>query len=309
MRVCAIINPKAGRGRTGDTRTDLRALVERSYPGATILETQGPGDEVRLGKLCATDGTELLLSIGGDGTLNGVLNGLLSGGTRTLDGPILAPVPAGTGGDFARGLGYPADPEAVLSALRTYEPSAVDAGTLDFADGSRRYWINQSYVGLGARVVDRVNRSNRRSGRRAYTMASLSEAFHVRCSSIALRPPPEANPESLLNLVVANGTHSGGGMLTAPGASLTDGQFELIVIGRAAISGAFPRLKVLKNLSRFKDGSYTQLKGVERRKVSTLEVEGDPTELVEADGEIVGHLPVRYALLPRAIRVLRPRAP
>ncbi len=308
MKTSIIINPKAGRGLSPEGQSSLKETLREHFPEARLLETQCAGDEVRLGRECSTDGTELLLSVGGDGTLNGVVNGLMNSGRTATELPILVPIPRGTGGDFARGLGYPAQTDAVLGMLPRYDPMPVDIGVLDFEESPRRYWINQSYVGLGARVVERVNRSQRRSGRRAYTMASLAEAMHVRCISATLDLPFRKEPVEFVNILLANGTHSGGGMHTAPGAQLDDGLFELIVVSREAIRGAFPRIKILKNLSRFKDGSYIRLPGVHRERTQSLNIRGARGDIVEADGEIVGHLPVRYSLLPRGLRVLRPNS-
>lgn len=310
MKIAVIVNPRAGRGLGAEVVKEIRTVYTSPEHQLDVEETTGPGDEVRLGRQAANNGTDLLLAVGGDGTLNGAVNGLLSTGRSAEELPLLASVPAGTGGDFARGLGYPSDPSEVVRRLPEFVSSPIDAGRLTFGDAKEakvRYWINQSYIGLGARVVERVNRSGRISGARAYTMASLAEAMHPRCPEYRLSTPERGEERfEALNILVANGTHSGGGMQTAPLADLSDGRWELILVTREAIAGATPRLKVLKNLSKFKDGSYLRLPGVRSFQVSALGVQGGDGELVEADGEIVGHLPANYALLPRALRVLHP---
>lgn len=308
MKVAAIINPAAGGigGSSGQQR--IISSIEKVYPGTKILLTTKAGDEQRLGQEAATGGYDLLMVLGGDGTLNGAANGLLSSGVSAGSLPVVAPLPFGTGGDFARGLGYPARSVDHIDKLTSLKQVNIDAGKLSFVGlpGAKdRYWLNQSYIGIGAHVVERVNRSGKVSGSSAYTIASISEVLRYKVYDLEIADAGgKPQQRRVVNVLVANGRYSGGGMLTAPSASPSDGSFEASIVDREAIVGAFPRLKLLKNLSKFKDGSYLALKGVTHFGTKGLTISGDPSEIVEADGEVVGSLPVLYSLLPSALKVL-----
>lgn len=305
MKVACIVNPRAHGGRSLRTWRVLEPEARRLYPDISVLVTSRAGEEGSLGTRAWEAGAELLIVVGGDGTLSGVVHGLLAGRSGGSPLPAIAPLPVGTGGDFARGLGYSGDPRRALHSLSDATPIPTDVGKLTFTETPGplvRYWINQSYIGLGAKVVDRVNRSTHLSGSLSYTFASLVEAFRAKPLHVSLRWKGQEIPSessAYVNLMVANGTYSGGGMRTSPRSSLVDGQFEVTTIDPMS------RLRLLRGLSKFRDGTYLKLPGVRQWQVETLRVEGTG-ELVEADGEIVGKLPVRYEVLRGALRVLHP---
>lgn len=305
MTTLFLVNPYAGGGRCLAAWRQVAPIAEAHFPGARTVYTSRAGEESTVAADVRREGgVDLLVTVGGDGTFHGVVNGLLGEGLPPFRaGFAVAPLPLGTGGDFARGLGYPAEPAAALDMLVAARRTYVDVGKITFGGerpGRVRYWVNQSYVGLGAKVVDRVNRAPRWRGGHSYVFSSLLEAMRAHPLEVELDGDGAVKvPTRLVNMIVANGRYSGKGMLTSPSSNPSDGSFEVITIDPMS------RLKLLRGLQKFRDGSYLQLPGVKQWRARSLLIEGKG-ELVEADGEIVGNLPARYEILPRALQILAP---
>ncbi len=299
-----IINPIAGRGRGEILWRELRPDLVRRFGEAEVLWSSRPGEERELIRRAVLQGASRVFLLGGDGTYSNAVDALL-GWEMAPRGPppILGLLPAGRGADLPRSLGYPASPEHLVEALQKMVPIPVDIGRLTFlgeTPSRTRYWVNQSYVGFGARVVERANSRTRWAGQSAYRIAVARELLHLRNIRVSLAGPSVPFPEGrVATLLVTNGRFSGGGMLTSPRADLKDGLFHIQAIG------AVGRLRLLRSLSKFQKGQHLSLPDVHAWEASRLEVQGDPGDgLVEADGDVVGRLPVRYELCPGALRFL-----
>lgn len=304
-RVGIVFNPAAGRSPDPSHWNPVLDELRRRLPAAHLRPTQGPGDERRaVAELLALSVNRIVVA-GGDGSVHQVVDALLASSVPAADRPTVAFVPLGSGNDFARGLGIPLTPLEAVRALQDTRERAVDIGKLTFLGETpvrSAYWMNQSYLGFGARVVDRVARGSRPADQTAYVRSALRELWHARAHRYSLRSderPPEL--AEAVNLLVTNGRYSGSGMLTSPRADPTDGTFDVVFVGPIG------RIRLLQGLRRFRAGTHLSLPEVRTWKVRSFEVRGEgPGEIVEADGDIVGKLPVRYEVVPGAIRVAVP---
>lgn len=304
VRPFVVLNPRAA-GGAGETRfAALEPLLRQRFPLLQVLRTERAGDEAEKARHAIRNGADLIIAAGGDGTLSGVVDGIMSEPPRGFSTrPSLAVLPVGTGSDFARGLDVPRDPAAVVPRIASAPPRMLDVGKMTFPGETPprvRYWINQSYIGFGAKVVARVNRSHRNRSESAYSRAVLPELFRFHPFPVRFQgPSAPAGEFPLSNLVTAIGRYSGGGMLSSPNSDPSDGMFDVISLGKVS------RFKLLTNLAKFRKGRHLTLKDVSTWRTPYLEVEAaGPTVsgLVEADGDVVGALPVKYEILPRAIQ-------
>jgi diacylglycerol kinase (ATP) len=267
--------------------------------------TERAGDERQAVAELLTGPIDQLWVAGGDGSLHQVVDTLLSSPRPPDDRPPLGFIPLGSGNDFARGLGIPLDPFEAVRALEHVRVQAIDVGRLTFLGETpprSAYWLNQSYLGFGARVVDRVARSSRPADQSAYVRSALRELLHARPHRYSLQSDDRAAETApAMNLLVTNGRYSGSGMLTSPLADPSDGTLDVVFVGPVG------RLRLLTGLRRFRAGTHLSMPEVRTWKARTLVIRSDsPGELVEADGDIVGHLPARYEVVPGALRVLLP---
>jgi diacylglycerol kinase (ATP) len=306
-RVGIVANPAAGRSTDPDRWKLVVAELRRQFPDAQFRSTQQPGDErSAVAELLALSVNRLVIA-GGDGTLHQVVDALLASALPAAERPVLALVPLGSGNDFARGLGVPLVPVEAIRAQDRMRERTVDIGRLTFlAESPVRsvYWLNQSYLGFGAAVVARVARGSRPADQTAYLRSALRELSHARAHRYSIesddRPVQEVDA---MNLLVTNARYSGSGMLSSPLADPTDGALDVIMVGPVG------RFRLLTGLRRFREGTHLALPEVSTWKVRSLTIRSPhPRELVEADGDIVGHLPVHYEVVPKALRVMVPAA-
>jgi diacylglycerol kinase (ATP) len=248
------------------------------------------------------DGAELVVAVGGDGTLNEVANGLLQlSGER----PELAVIPFGTGMDFARSNGIPRKLEAALDVARNGRTTTIDAGRASFQawDGSaaERYFANVASAGMSGAVARQANQTSKALGGRVSFFAALVRVFAGwRNTELAVDVDGERRRGKMTNLVVANGRYHGGGMLLAPEALADDGLFDALVFGDIT------KRDFVLSVGKLYRGTHLSHPKIELLRGATITVEADVPVPVELDGEQPGTTPARFEVVPGALRLRVP---
>ena len=209
MRALLVVNPKAT--ATSVAARDVLAHALASETRLEVVQTKARGHAAELARTAAADGLDVVVALGGDGTVNEVVNGLLADGPRD-DLPALAVVPGGSTNVFARALGLPEDPleatSALLAALRNERRRTIGLGSAD-SDGERRWFTFNAGLGLDAAVVRRVD-AHRARGRRPTPALFVREGFrHFLLHAERRRPAlvlerPGVDPEPLGLALVCN---------------------------------------------------------------------------------------------------------
>ena len=185
-------------------------------------------------------------------------------------------IPSGTGGDFRHALGLPTDPEAAAGLLASGTTRAVDVGRVAFPDGTVRHFINIADCGLGGEVASRVNRRRRRGGGLAGTAVflgvSVATLLSYRGRDLILTLDGETIHRKVQQVIVANGSHFGGGMHIAPGAEPDDGLFDVVIV--ADIS----RLGSIRAVPRLYRGTHLSLAVVEVHRARSIDIAAAPGE-------------------------------
>jgi diacylglycerol kinase (ATP) len=272
-----IVNPAAGR----DTNLTGRVMAALTVRGIRHEIRVSPSPEA-VSAIVAEgrdEGYRAFASVGGDGTANLVVNGLLE--HEWASPPTLGILPAGSGSDFIRTFGIPGRLESAADRLIDDSRYPVDVGLLRGSFGDR-YFLNVANAGLGARTVVEAARLPSRLGSRRYiagfwsALAKTSPTdVHVDCDGAVIAT-------SAWNVVIANGQFFGGGMNVAPGATAGDGEFDVQVF-------AGPRREAPLVIRKVVKGTHLAHPGVERMTGRAVNVRISETWLVEADGEILGH--------------------
>ncbi len=271
-----IINPAAG--RDGDLSDRVAAALATRGVDHEIRISASPDAVSEIVEEGRDEGYDAYASVGGDGTANLVLNGLLA--LEWTSPPILGILPAGSGSDFIRSFAIPDRLESAANHLIDDSRHLVDVGRLEGSFG-RRYFLNAVNAGLGARTVVEAGRMPSRLGSRRYlagfwTALAKTEPRDVRVQSGSL-----TIAEKAWNVVIANGRYFGGGMNVAPLAETGDGEFDVQVF-------AGPRREAPLVIRRVVRGTHLSHPGVHRTTGSGVVVDVPETWLVEADGEILG---------------------
>lgn len=304
-----VVNPASAGGRTMRHWPDCATLLRSLGVEFEVHFTRSRDDATGAVREALRGGATRIVSVGGDGTVNEVVNGFFAEDGEPLGATAtLAIVPSGTGGDFRRSVGIPAEPAAAVRMLTAAAARSIDVGRVDFGDGTRRYFINIADCGIGGEVVARVNRSRYKGGGLRGSAVFLRESIaavisfggrRVRISSDD-DPPIERTVQSV---VVANGRYFGGGMHVAPHSRVDDGVFDVVIID------AMSRARSLTAMPSLYRGTHLDRPGVELRRAARIVIEAlDAPLLFDVEGEQVGQTPATVTCLPHAIAICAPAA-
>ena len=292
-RTCVILNPSAGSVRDPD---ELAERIGRVLDADVRLTTKA-GSAARLARTAIRNGAKLIVAAGGDGTLNGVINGIADKAGETRVGLI----PLGTGNDFGRSLGLPTDVEAAIDVIRGGETRAIDL--VRVTSDEVRYFINVSAGGFSGLVNEKLTTEMKKTwGPLAYLRSAAAALPELRAYQTTLAFD---NTESLMldlyNVVVANGRYVAGGTLIAPEASVDDGLLDIILIQKRSA----PELALLAGAVAL--GTHLSSDAIVFRRAAKLTVNSKPGMWFNVDGELVGNEPARFEILPRALRFAVPK--
>lgn len=302
--IAFIVNPNAGNGSTGSDWPIIKKLArDRLGPFATYI-TSGPGDAILLTKEAIVKGASLVICVGGDGTLNEVVNGYMEQKNSARADLRLGFVPNGTGCDFARTVLIPRDIEESINLIVTNKVRSIDVGRLGFKDHNgfscSRFFLNIAGFGLGGEVVEKVNRTTKAFGPfLSFIWATLISIFLYEKKLITISIDDSFKEKiAIWNIVVSNGRYQGGGMLMAPDASIDDGLFNVTIVGDLNLT------EVLINLPKLYNGKIYDIKKVTSHTGKKVEALSEQDVLFEIDGEQPGMLPVVIDMLPDALNII-----
>lgn len=303
-RIAFIVNPNAGMGSTGRAWPEIRAQArDRLGPFRSHL-TRGPGDAIRLTRAAILRGVEIVVCVGGDGTLNEVLNGFMGERGPLSRGTQVGYIPRGTGCDFIKTVSIPADLHRGLDLIRRRRTRSIDVGRVKYRDhrgaSACRYFHNITSFGLGGEVDERVNRTTKAlGGFLSFIWATLISLLIYNKKRIRLQSDNGLDGRvTSWNVAVANGQYHGGGMWVAPRARVDDGLFHVTVVGDLSLAEVFRYLPQLYN------GKILELKKVSSHECRRLVASSAQPVLLDVDGEQPGRLPAVLEIVPQSLPII-----
>lgn len=300
-----LLNPKAGAGAALRKLNALREALRRQGLEHDVAETSRPGDAGRLARVAREDGVQVLAVVGGDGTLNETVQAYIDDDGKPLDGPDLAVIPAGTGGDFKRSLGLSGSLEEAVGRLRS-PGRPVDLGALRLVDQrgapALRAFLNITSFGVGGHADQLVNEGPKwLGGKPAFFLGSLRATLGYRNQGVRVKIDGRVLYEGpAFNVAVANGRYFGGGMLVAPHADLSDGEFDVIVLGDLTLP---EKLALAGSLYEGTHLAHRKILEGRGRVVEAEPLAPWSQVLIDMDGETPGRLALRAEVLPGALRL------
>jgi diacylglycerol kinase (ATP) len=270
-----------------------------------LVETDAPGHARELALHAADGGHDRVVAVGGDGTVQEVVNGLLASGSELSIG-ILA---GGNGNDLARSLGLPhraGEALAVALGERTVRIDVARAVRGSGSAASVRHFVAAGGVGFDAQVAAAMAGPRRgwQHGRLGYAASTLRELirFHNRQVHLTLQTPDGelAIDRRVLFVAFANGAYYGGGMQICPDASLADGLLDLCIVGDIS------RIEAVRQLPGLYRGRHVNHPAVEFVRATAARIEGERGTLAHLDGEPFGGLPLKVELEHLALSVAAP---
>jgi diacylglycerol kinase (ATP) len=295
-RAVVIVNPASGGGRTERLWPELRDDLQRIGLVFDWAPTTGRSNAIDLARAAASAGAQLIVAVGGDGTLNEVVNGATR---ESGESPVVGAVLTGRGRDAARNFGLSFDVRTAARALVHGADARFDLIRGEWTDGTRRYVVTAAGAGFDAAVARRAVVGGRR-GTLPYVSAILkSLAAHATVMTEIEADGAMAWAHRISTVVVANGAYYGGGMKIAPDANAADGQLDCVVLGD------FGRLEFLWWLPTVYRGTHLASAKVVTRRARRLTIRPVSPLPVHVDGEPAGETPVTFEIRPGALRLRR----
>jgi diacylglycerol kinase (ATP) len=300
-----IVNPRSANGVTGRNWPRIDEEIRRGLGASYDVKfTERQGHATGLTNEAIKDGYELVVAVGGDGTINEVVNGFFEKEKPLNPKAALAVMSIGTGSDFVKTLEFPTTPFEAAERIRLGKAWTVDLGKCSYTglDGEQRsrFFINIADFGSGGAVVDKVNRTTKILGGQIsflWGILTTLPTYKNKLTKYRIDDGPEED-KVLNTFVVANGRYYGGGLKPAPNAQLDDGLFDIVSIGDVGF------LEAVSSLGKFRKGTYLEIPKVSAWRGRRVVASSEETQLVEMEGEVVGRLPARFEILPKAMNVI-----
>ena len=296
-----VVNPAAGSGRAKRVWPEFENALSIHYE---TRFTDGSGHATELTKRALQDGIDTVVAVGGDGTLNEVLNGFFEDGELINPDARLGMIPLGTGSDWARSSKRPAPEPATVDGWLQGSGRACDVGRVICVDGQgrkvTRYFLNVADAGFGAEVAATTNRASKALGPHVAYLSGLLKTL-VRFKARTMRLTADDTTREMTSVLVAAvaiGRYFGGGMQIAPEARLDDGLFDVVVIE------GMTKPEIVFNLPRLYNGRILEHPKVTCLRGQQVRIESDVATRLEVDGEQPGWLPATFTVLPQALNVI-----
>ena len=295
--VFLVINPVAAGGRVEEMwEEEIKPLVDKYELEYDFEFTSSPQHAIEVAQTRVNEGYKIICSVGGDGTANEVVNGIL----KAEKPGVFAAIPVGTGDDIPTVFGIPeGDLEAAVKCLVEGQNKNFDVGYSEKAD---RYFVGVASMGFDAEVADRTNKGSKRLGKRSYQLALVKTLAKFKPYDLLIRINGEQTIEGeRMLLAIGNGKRYGGGMHICPKAKVADGKFTattLRTMGRITLLRFFPTVY---------KGDHLTHDSVDTFEGETIHVDSPKKKcLYQVDGEIMGYLPETFITKPNHLTVRVP---
>ena len=298
-----VVNPASANGSTGRRWPEIARRAAAAGLDGEALVSRHPGEIVELTRRAVADGANVVVAVGGDGTVHEAVNGLMrTDGRNDVD---LAVIPRGTGADFVRTFGIPGDLDRAFAIVKDGSTRTIDVGRARYVAWDRSptesYFANFGGAGISGAIARRANASSKAmGGRLSFIWATVAAFARWKSTEVTVEVGGERRSGPMFEILATIGEYAAGGMWVTPDALPDDGAFDVLLIGdvtKADFVATFPKVYRGRHLTHPK---IELLRGAE---VSIDTREALPIAL---DGEQPGTTPATFTIGPRALRVRVP---
>jgi YegS/Rv2252/BmrU family lipid kinase len=296
-----IVNPNADLGRAWRTVADLRPVVDE-LGGADWTGTVYPTHAIELAQKAAEDGYELVIAVGGDGTVHEVVNGLMR--VPADKRPRLGIVPLGSGNDFAHSVGMAKNADDALRQVMNGSPRKVDVSRLQDNRGRIEYWNNTLGIGFDTTVTLRSRRVPLLSGFPVYLVAVIQTILlDNHANQLKIRTEGASWEIESLMLVTCNGGREGGGFMVSPHSRPDDGILDFVNIKQVS------RLRMFRLLPEVMRGTHLKFPEIQSGQFHSMEISAERPMVIHTDGEIFAGYgmeirQLNLELIPQALEIV-----
>ena len=303
-KVKLILNPMADMGRAWKTANDLRPVAQEFKGELTWSGTVYPTHAIELARQAAEEGYDMVVALGGDGTVHEVMNGLMQ--VPEEKRPVLGIVPIGSGNDFAYAMGVTQkSSHALAHALKAENIHAIDIGLMTDEHGRREYFDNTLGIGFDAVVTIRTHKLPIVKGFLMYLTAVIQTIIlNHNPAKMQIATETEKWEEDVIMLTLCNGPREGGGFMLSPDSKNDDGIMEFLTVNKVS------RPTMFRLVPEFMNGTHMRFKQIRMGKFKTFSITSDLPLYIHADGEVFTSFgsnlrSVNFQILPQALRVVK----
>ncbi len=298
-----IVNPNAGSRKTAKDWPVISKLLTKSGIAFDVTHTEKKEQAISITVDAVRQGFRKFIVVGGDGTLNEIVNGLFLQNEAAVEEFTIAMIPVGTGNDWCRTFHIPFTYAEAIQVIANGRKFIQDVGCVTYFSDNlphERYFVNIAGMGYDAEVARKTNLSKDKGkgGPFSYLISMFTSLLYYKFTKVSLRVDNEEYSGKTFSLSVGICKYNGGGMKQLPDAIPDDGLFDLTLIKKI---GKFTVITQIKNLY---DGSFISHPKIKTFRGSSISVESEPAVLLEVDGESMGHSPFNFRILPRSLNVI-----
>jgi len=300
-----IVNPESDYGRTGKRWKQIKEALQSFLKEFKYEFTEKPLHATEITRTAIKEGSELIVGVGGDGTMNEIANGFYENKKIVNPETALGIVPSGSGCDFTKSLNIPPGIKDSLKFISDSPCTRIDIGRVTFQSYSgkqeERLFINVADFGFGGEVVENLNQKRMRKKTASYLRCMFSTIIKYKNKRLKLKIDQEEIPEDeYLVGAVANGKIFGKGMRIAPQARLDDGLFDLVLVKGMRLLEFFCNCWKVYTGTHLSHPKISLFRG---KKIKVITSSDEDEVLIELDGELPGKLPATFEIVPNSFLV------
>ncbi len=303
-RWLAIVNPNAGARKGAKDWPKICNHLKKEGFNAECILTERRGHAMELAKKYVENGYRNLMVVGGDGTLNETLNGILQQDLISPRDIALGMVPVGTGNDWGRSFGIPFDHIKAIEVLKRNKTTLQDIGRITYYKGEEprtRYFMNVAGMGYDALVAKKTNllKEKGKGGALAYIYFVFASLFQYHFTDARIEiDDQEIYNGGIFSMNAGICKYNGGGMIQVPNAIPDDGFLDFTLIRKAS------KMVVVRYAHKLYNGTINEVPIVSLHRGKNFRISSKGKIYLEADGESLGHTPFTFEIIPLAIRVV-----
>jgi YegS/Rv2252/BmrU family lipid kinase len=296
-----IVNPNAGTGNFQKSWQRIQECLNKQEVDYSFSFTQYPKHEILLVEEAIQQGFRNIISVGGDGTLHHVLNGMMRQRYIKSSEIKLGVIPLGTGNDWIKTYHIPKDINQAVKIIKKLYTDYQDVGYIQLEDSSDEYFINMAGIGYDGYVVNKLN-TLKKFGSIAYLLSGLQGLLFYKKSNYHIEINNERVEEKCLMILFGICQYSGGGMQITKESDPKDGLLDV------TIAKNFSFLDLILNLPKLYNGKIVEHPKVDNFKATSVKIieKSKSKSFVEADGELIGKGSLEVSMIPKAIQIIVP---
>ncbi len=298
-----VVNPAAGGGKAGEDWPRIESLLDSHSIIHDAVFTNRRLHAAVIARQKIDAGYSRIIVVGGDGTMNEVINGVFAQKRIPTTEVMLGMISVGTGNDWGKMFNIPSDYNEAIQTIRDQKTFVQDAGVVTYCKSNQtwqRYFINIAGMGFGARVVKRSNalKEKGKSSPGLYFATLFTSLISYRSIRAQIEIDGNAFRRKVFSLNVGIGKYNGGGMIQVPHAIADDGLYSITLIRRMG------KLNVIANIRKLYNGKITSHRKVEAYTGRVINIDSSVQLHLETDGETLGHSPMAFQIIPRSVKVI-----